>query len=359
MTRDSFTTAAKVVGVILIFCIFGVGILFLDRMLTPKKTPAETFEEARQKLMSAEFDGEIYMLNNVETYLIAGLDKYQNDKTEFNYAGRNNNQADFMVLLVVNKSTRKIDFISVNRDTLAVVDVPADKYGTAKQVTEQICLAHTYGDGKQESGENLRRAVSRLFYNVRVDHYLTMTMEAVDAITDYIGGVSISLGENEDLTNVDPEWQAGETVTLSGEKALKFIRYRDTDSDGSNAVRIDRQSRFLKAMLKTVGEKKWSQKYLLGAYEAVEGYTVSDYGNVDDLLGDLKEMFEAFGMYEYGDVVNIVPATSEDQTNYGHYEMRETYGVDADAFILEETNFKKLVIETFFRKLEDTSKEAK
>lgn len=360
MTRDSFTTAAKVVGVILIFCIFGVGILLLDRMLTPKKTPAETFEQARQKLMSAEFDGEIYMRNNVETYLIAGLDKYQNDKTEFNnIAGRNNNHADFIVLLIVNKSTRKIDFISVNRDTLAVVDVPAEEYGTAKQVTEQICFAHTYGDGKQESGENLRRAVSRLFYKVRIDHYLTMRMEAVEAITDYIGGVTITLEQEEDLTNIDSEWQAGATITLNGEKALKFIRYRNTDDDGSNAARIDRQSRFLKDMLKTVGEKKWSQKYLLGAYEAVGDYTVSDYSNVDDLLNDLTTMFEAFGMYEYGEVVNIVPATSEDKVNYGHYEMKKTYGVDADAFILEETNFKKLVIETFFRKLEDTNKEAK
>ena len=352
MTKESFTTAAKVVGVILIFCIFGVGILLLDRVLTPKKTPAETFEEARQKLMSAEFDGVKYMRNNVETYLIAGLDKYENDATVFNYAGRNNNQADFIVLLVVNKSTRKIDFINLNRDTYTTVDVLADKYGTPKKVTEQLCLAHTYGDGKKESGENLRNAVNHLLYDkVNVDHFLTMKMDAVKAITDFLGGVTVTLYNDEDLTSVDPSWTAGATISLSGDNALKFIRYRDTSVEGSNAGRIDRQSRFLKALLKTVGDKKWSNKYLLDAYETVGEYSETDYSNVDDLLADLNTMFEAFGMYEYGDVVNIVP------DKYGRYETRDTYGEDADAFILDDATFKALVIETFFRPLEETSKD--
>ncbi len=352
MTKESFTTAAKVVGIILIFCIFGVGILFLDRMLTPKKTPAETFEEARQKIMSAEFDGVKYMRSNVETYMIAGLDKYENDKTAFNYAGRNNNQADFIVLLVVNKSTRRIDFVSLNRDTFTTVDVPATKYGTPKKTTEQLCLAHTYGDGKKESGENLRNAVEHMLYDkVNVDHFLTMKMDAVKAITDFLEGVTVKLNDDEDLTALDPEWTAGASIALNGENALKFIRYRDSAVDGSNAGRIDRQSRYLQALLKTVGNKKWSRKYLLNAYESVGDYTETDYGNVDDLLADLETMFEAFGMYEYGEVVNIVP------DKYGHYETRETYGEDADAFILDDAEFKELVIKTFFRSLEEINKE--
>ncbi len=352
MTKESITTAAKVVGVILIFCIFGVGILLLDRMLTPEKTPAETFEEARQKLMSAEFDGVKYMRNNVETYMIAGLDKYENDATEFNYGGHNNNQADFIVLLVVNKSTRRIDFINLNRDTYTTVDVPADKYGTPKQVEEQLCLAHTYGDGKKESGENLRNAVNHLLYDkVRIDHFLTMKMDAVKAITDFLGGVTVTLNEKEDLASIDPSWTAGATITLSGDNALKFIRYRDTLVDGSNADRIDRQSRFLKSLLKAVGDKKWSRKYLWDAYEAVGEYTATDYGNIDDLLADLETMFEAFGRYEYGDVVNIVP------DKYGKYEKKETYGIVTDAFMIDDESFKELVVKTFFRPLEETNKE--
>ena len=359
MSRDSLTTVLKVVAVILLFCIFGVSILLLDRVLTPKKLPAETFEQARAKLMSAEFDGDFYLRKNVETYLIAGLDKYENDEMEFSYGGRNNNQADFIVLLVVNKSARRIDFISVNRDTLATVDVVTSKYDTvAKTRTEQICFAHTYGDGGLESGKNLCKAVEHLFYDkIRVDHFLTMKMDAVKAITDYLEGVNVTLEENEDLSVVDPEWIAGKTIALNGENALKFIRYRDTDTDGSNAGRIDRQSRFLKELLKTVGEKKWSQKYLLGAYEAVSDYSVSDYGNVDDLLADMNTIFEAFGMYEYGKIVNLVPAAGEGDIDYGHYESRETYQKISDAFILNEDNFKKLVISTFFRKIDDTNKD--
>lgn len=351
MTKESFSTAIKAVGIILIFCIFVVGILFLDRMLTPKKGPAETFEEARQRIMSAEFDGVKYMRNNVETYMIAGLDKYENDTTSFNYAGRNNNQADFIVLLIVNKSTRKIDFINLNRDTYTTVDVPASKYGTPKKTTEQLCLAYTYGDGKRESGENLRNAVEHLLYDkVKVDHFLTMKMNAVKSITDFLEGVTVKLNDDEDLTALDPEWTAGSTIALNGEDALKFIRYRDTAAEGSNAGRIDRQSRYMKALLKTVGDKKWSRKYLLNAYGSIEAYSETDYGNVDDLLTDLETMLEAFGMYEYEDVVNIVPG------KYGRYETRETYGEDADAFILSDENFKKLVIETFFRPIEETNK---
>ena len=41
----------------------------------------------------------------------------------------------------------------------------------------------------------------------------------------------------------------------------------------------------------------------------------------------------------------------------GRYETRDTYGEDADAFILDDATFKALVIETFFRPLEETSKD--
>ncbi len=353
MLQERIKSIAKVVGIILIFCIVGVGILCLDRVLTPKKSPAETFESAKQKLMAAKFDGEIYMRKNVVTYLISGVDKYDGEG-DTDGAYRNFKHADFNLLLIIDGSDRTITAINVNRDTIVEQDELGMGGMRAGTVDQQLALAHTYGDGKQQSGENLRRAVVRLFsdrvendgnvidqYSITIDHYITMTMEAVSALNDYLGGVTVTL--TEDLSSEShPDWTEGATVTIHGTDAEFFVRARMDVSDGTNVSRMGRQNLYIEALFKTIGNKKWDYRYLYNAYEAIKDYTVTDYSNFEDLLSDFEYLFTAFGMYQYNKTISL-------NNEYGTSEVVD--GVMA--YFADREKIKELVKTYFYREINE------
>lgn len=75
-------------------------------------------------------------------------------------------------------------------------------------------------------------AVSNLFYGMPINGYVALNMNAVAMINDAVGGVTVTVPE--DMTQVDPSFAEGAAVTLTGDQALKFTRYRDTEKDFSN-----------------------------------------------------------------------------------------------------------------------------
>lgn len=73
--------------------------------------------------------------------------------------------------------------------------------------------------------------------------YVALNMNAVAMINDAVGGVTVTVPE--DMTQVDPSFAEGAAVTLTGDQALKFTRYRDTEKDFSNNSRMERQKQYL------------------------------------------------------------------------------------------------------------------
>ena len=112
--------------------------------------------------------------------------------------------------------------------------------------TGQLALAHTYGSGGSDSSLNAVKAVSNLLGGVKIDHYMTLTMDAVGKINDLVGGVTLTIPE--DYTSIDPSFKKGATVTLKGEQAEKYVRYRDITETGSNEGRMERQTQFIQAL---------------------------------------------------------------------------------------------------------------
>lgn len=55
-----------------------------------------------------------------------------------------------------------------------------------------------------------------------------MNMDGISTITDFVGGVEITVPDNS-LEEVNPDFKEGASVTLTGENAEQFVRYRDTE----------------------------------------------------------------------------------------------------------------------------------
>ena len=191
-----------------------------------------------------EYGGKKYeRRKDVEAVLIAGIDKYGEPIDEDSY--NNDRQADFLMLMIIDHSEKKISAVHINRDTMAeisVLGIGGTKVGTVRQ---QLALAHTYGNGGTESGKNVARAVSNLL-DVSINHYAMLTMDAVGALTDLVGGVEVEV--LDDFTNVDPTLIKGETVTLRGEHALVYVRARAGLEDSTNVHRMERQRQFMLAL---------------------------------------------------------------------------------------------------------------
>ena len=61
-------------------------------------------------------------------------------------------------------------------------------------------------------------------------------MDAVPLLNDLVGGVTVKL--EDDIPQLGPAYRKGESVTLRGKEALRFVRYRDTSLLDDNLRRM-------------------------------------------------------------------------------------------------------------------------
>lgn len=234
------------------------------------------------------YKGKDYVLRDgIETLLVLGLDAYTGTEVE---SYNNNKQADFLLLLVIDTKNDTCKGIHINRDTIVDMDILAvggsSVVGTVQQ---QIALSHTYGNGKEVSCRNTANAVSELLC-APVDHYLSVTMDAVPTYNDLVGGVTLEV--LDDFTSIDPAMQEGAEVTLTGEQALAYVRTRKGLEDPSNARRMTRQKQYLKAVYERSRQCMQEQEgFMAKAVLAMTDYLVSDCnGNkLESMLGRFSE----------------------------------------------------------------------
>lgn len=191
------------------------------------------------------WEGERYRKTPAVTViLIAGIDKV--DETSNGVSTnryRNGGQADFLMLLAIDHTNRQIHQLQIDRDTMAemtILSVFGVETGTRIQ---QICLSHSYGANKEENAHYTIRAVRNLMENMEIDGYYMINYSAVGILNNMLGGVTVTIPA--DMTNVNPLWEKGRTVTLTDSEAVTFVRTRKTVGEGTNAERMVRQNEFM------------------------------------------------------------------------------------------------------------------
>lgn len=246
---------------------------------------------------TVEIDGIKYLpRRNVKNYLIIGVDEFGNADS----AGVA--QADFLLVMSFDGDSDTYTFLSINRDTMTEIEINDYFGGESKKSIAQIALSHN--DGTYEGVTNHSKclntasAVSNLLYGVKFDGYISMTMDAVEKIVDYIGGVTMTM--DHDATEIDPSLAEGETVTLNGALALKYIRSRGGLEDSSNVSRMERQRRFLSAFINTLGGISFTEDELVECYEQVSSFTVAKDG-----IDTFDALFGKISSYECGEMLSL------------------------------------------------------
>ena len=312
---------------ILIFLFFIVIVGLLLLVLWERDHSEFNSDSEFEMVNTIEYEGKRYKLrDDVETLLIVGLDKFDTALSADSY--NNDKCADFLVLLVIDRKAKSYSTVYLNRDTITdvtVLGVGGQKVGTVK---EQLSLAHTYGTGREDSARNTARAVSAIFGGLRIDRYVTLTMDAVAVLNDSVGGVTLTMAE--DLTAVDPSFSEGSTVTLTGEQALRFVRARGGLEDSSNVKRMERQKQYLDALYaQLLAHLSEEETLSASVVKALSHYMVTNCSS-----GELERMMDAFETLEMGDSSSMS----------GDYEV----GKFAE-FYPHESSVKRILIKLFYK----------
>ena len=276
---------------------------------------------------TVNFNGQSYSIkDNVETVLVIGLDKpMSEDDASYN----NSKQADFIMLFVIDNGAQTTKAIHINRDTIASMNVLGVAGETINTVTQQIALSHTYGNGKEVSCRNVANSVSKLLMGVEIEHYISVPTDAVPVFNDLVDGVTVEV--LDDFTQVDPSLIKGETVTLTGEQALKYIQSRHGIGDQTNANRMVRQRQYLRALYdKFVSKSQNDSKFIANTALEASEYIISDC-SVNKLEGYLNKLTTL----EFSGITEI-----EGESKKGEEFME---------FYPDETLLKQTVIDTFYQ----------
>lgn len=190
-----------------------------------------------------------YREKQLVNILLIGIDS---DELNLQESGRFGDQADFMLLLSIDKHNKRILPIHIDRDTMTKIQIYGAFGDPAGTRTTQLCLAQAFGD-TEEGSMNTASAVSDLLSGIPVDYYLTLDMNGITILNDALGGVTVTL--DDDFSHIDPEMKKGSTIRLHGEQAEIFVRHRRDVSDGTNAARMRRQRVYMDAALSILLDK--------------------------------------------------------------------------------------------------------
>lgn len=276
------------------------------------------------------YNGQTYAYNDdIITLLILGIDK----STPVAPAedGISGGQSDSIFLVVMNPDTMVMDIIAIPRDTISKLWI-YDKDGNFVQTGEaQICLQHGYGDGMELSNQRALKAISYLMYDIPIHSVTSINMGALAMLNDAIGGVTLNSLQTFDSYGY--HFEAGKSVTIKGDLAFAYLRYRDKTRHDTASERLARQKQYISLFIdKAIASIKKDIGLVTDVYDIVNDYVVTDL-SIDEMVYLASESIS----YKFGEIVTLT----------GTLDTSRKY----ERFYLDENALQTLIIEKFYEKV--------
>lgn len=280
------------------------------------------------------YQGKVYEYNeDIVTFLVMGIDKMEEvTESKDDVSG---GQSDALFLVIVNPDDQSIRILAVNRDTMTdVVLYDAEKGEASPVVTAQIAAQHGFGDGKEQSCELTREAVSRLFYDLPISGYVSVNMAAIPELNDAMGGVDVTC--LEDLSKIIKGAKEGAALHLEGMDAFWYVKYRDITVFESARGRLARQKQYLTAFVnKAIAATKEDITLPLNLYGKLKQYMVTDVA-VDEMAYLASELVHY--SFDQGAIYTLE----------GDTEMGEKH----EEFYPDQNAMRDLMLQLFYREVE-------
>ncbi|MFE2032942.1 LCP family protein [Streptomyces scopuliridis] len=231
-----------------------------------------------------------------QNVLVIGSDARTGGNSELGGGSKDDvGRSDTAFLLHVYADQRHAVAVSIPRDTL--LDIPPcrlpDGSWTEPQRNAMFNAAFSVGQTVKGNPACTQNTIEKLT-GLRVDHTVVVDFKGFAQLTDVVGGVGVCVPQDIYQKDLNPNRTTrGEriftkgTQTVSGQKALDYVRIRHGMGDGSDIGRIQRQQAFVASLLKKIKEQGLTPAKLLPlADAATQSMTVDPgLGSADKLLG--------------------------------------------------------------------------
>lgn len=313
--------------VLIILAIAGIGIVLWLQHEKKETEISEDVEDEGTNQGYIEYNGEKYAYNaNLKTMLFLGIDK--DEVATVRDVTGHSGQSDCIILMIMDQEKKTIQLLEISRDSMTDVDIYGMNGDYLDTQLAQIATQYAYGTGDKDSCRLSVDAVTKLLYDIRINDYLALNMAGIAPIVDAVGGVKITIPQ--DYTEIDPAFTEGTEITLNGEQAERYIRYRDTSQHGSNNGRMERQTQFIQALFAMVGESEDAGLSMLRSFWSAG----EDYMTTNVSLKTLEKLTS----YTMEQEIIKVP---------GEVRIGEVH----DEFYVDEDALKEIIINTFYNKI--------
>ena len=279
-----------------------------------------------------EYGGKVYERDpSVKAILCIGVDSSGSmDKKVTGDGG----QADGLFLVAHDVARDRVRILMIPRDTMTPITLTDLSGNILGKSNHHITLAYGYGDGREQSCEWTAEAVSELLSGLRIDGYLAMNTSMIPVLNDMVGGVPVRI-EVDGMERRDPALVKGATVTLQGEQAEIFVRYRDIEVDNSAITRMSQQRQYMEHYLAAVRQKAAEDDQLITR--------LMDAIQSDMITNMPKDQYMGIGL----DIINSGQALAEDDilTIPGEAVTTDMF----DEFHHDPEGTLKMVLDLFYR----------
>lgn len=211
----------------------------LDSNITPD-------DAAAAELARYEKDRPTSLVRGAQNILLIGSDSRAGDGNAAYGRDSGTERSDTTILLHLSAGRHSATAVSIPRDLM--VDVPGCRRPDGSRSEPMFAM---FNLAFQIGGSACTIRTVEKLTDIRVDHHMVVDFQGFKEMVDAVDGVRICLSEPIDDKAAKLRLPAGE-VTLDGEQALGYVRARKSLGDGSDTDRMDRQQRFLGALVNKV-----------------------------------------------------------------------------------------------------------
>ena len=222
------------------------GLLVEDPTQETETVPTETTEPKPT-------DPDYGKMGKVINVLLIGQDAREGEESK---------NSDTVILITVNKETKKITMTSFLRDSYVTLNNVVDSNGKGHGGSTKLTLAYALGyqwGGTLGAMQVMDQVITNNFGPV-VDHNIEVNMEAFDACINALGGVTITLDKDEAkyMNNYFSKFEAEGREFFEGDNLVDgwaaevYVRTRHANNGDNDYNRTNRQRQVVAQVLEKV-----------------------------------------------------------------------------------------------------------
>ncbi|MBD9735285.1 LCP family protein [Streptomyces sp. H28] len=203
-------------------------------------------EAAAAELARFEKERPTSLVKDARNILLIGSDSRSGDDNARYGRDSGTERSDTAILLHLSAGRHSATAVSLPRDLM--VDVPGCLRPDGTRTRPMFTM---FNQAFAVGGSACAIRTVEKLTNVRVDHHVVVDFHGFKKMVDAVDGVEVCLRRPIEDKDAALSLPAGR-VTLNGEQALGYVRARKSLGNGSDTDRMERQQRFLGALVNKV-----------------------------------------------------------------------------------------------------------